>query len=463
VSAATFAPDGRVLTGSWDRTARLWDAAGEPVGAPLRSAGMVVGVSFAAGGKEILTTWLGQNGFHRWEAPGDRSAAPPLRVPGRATHVEFRPDGKVLFVRGVRLEKGWDVHRWDMAEAAPDVLQHDWQDGARLLAMNHSGAGCRTLQTGPTTATLRSWVAWDGPVTVRELSQPRVSEAAFSPDGRWLLTAGDDHRIRIWDATSGEPRGEPWPEPGEVSVLAFLDGGKQALVGTRRGTLRRFDLATGKELAPLARDTGVWWRDEHFSPEHGRVVAPERGSARVWDTITDTPVGPSFELPIAALQWVLSPGGKLAAAVGIDQGVRVWDAATGKPVGALLPHRATLRALAFSPDAALLATATETGEVHLWDVAAGKPVGRPLRLGTPVWHVAFSPDGTRLAACGEDGSVAVWRVPAPVAGAPELLHVWACVLTGCSADQRGTLFELDAEGFQGFREYLKQAGGPPRQ
>ena len=35
------------------------------------------------------------------------------------------------------------------------------------------------------------------------------SSAAFSPDGKRIVTASSDNTARVWDAESGKPLGEP--------------------------------------------------------------------------------------------------------------------------------------------------------------------------------------------------------------------------------------------------------------
>ena len=79
-----FSPDGKtVLTGSYDKTARLWDAAtGQPLGPPLTHQDTVQAVAFSPDGKTVLTGSVDKTA-RLWDAATGRPLGPPHDASGR--------------------------------------------------------------------------------------------------------------------------------------------------------------------------------------------------------------------------------------------------------------------------------------------------------------------------------------------------------------------------------------------
>src|SRR5262249_60410311 len=97
VPAVAFSPDGRaVLTGSADRTARLWNAdTGQPIGSPLTHQGRVYSVAYSPDGRAVLTGSYDQTA-RLWDAATGQPLGPPLTHQTPVHAVAFGSDGKTV-------------------------------------------------------------------------------------------------------------------------------------------------------------------------------------------------------------------------------------------------------------------------------------------------------------------------------------------------------------------------------
>ncbi len=87
----------------------------------------------------------------------------------------------------------------------------------------------------------------------------RVYSAAFSPDGKTILTGGEDKTARLWDAATGRPIGKPMTHSHYVRSVAFGPDGKTILSGSEDNTAQLWDVATGERLGtPLEHPGSVW-------------------------------------------------------------------------------------------------------------------------------------------------------------------------------------------------------------
>jgi WD40 repeat protein/serine/threonine protein kinase len=360
VSAIAFSPDGKtVLTGSYDHTARLWDAAtGRPFGAPMPHQDSVAAAAFSPDGKTVLT------GSHDhtarlWDGTNGRPLARVLRHDRGVTSVAFSPDGKTM--------------------------------------LTGSGDGSARLWNADTCQ----------PIGAPMHHELMVREAVFSPDGRMVATASDDNTARLWDATTGRPLGPSLRHQGEgralrVLEVAFSPDGKAVITGSNDHTARLWDTATSRQLG-----SPLWHHDSvgavAFSPDGKAVLTgSEDQTARLWDVATGQPIGAPMQHAGEVADVAFSPDGKFALTGGQDGSVRLWDATTAQPLGLPMPHQARVSDVVFSPDGKSVLTASNDGTARLWDVATGQPLGLPLQHNGAVWTMAFSPDGKTLLSGGWD-------------------------------------------------------------
>ena len=221
----------------------------------------------------------------------------------------------------------------------------------------------------------------------------------------------------MWDVSTGKDK---LPLAGHrelIAQFALLPGGKELLSVGVDATVRRWDLASGKDVLQATRGMDYNGCPLAIAPD-GRLLSwpTLTGNLHVWDVDAG-----KERLLIRAGQgditaFAFAPGGKGLASAHADGSVSLWDLKTGsavwrfggnKDVGAFGPRSN----MAFSPDGTTLASCDAKGAIQLWDIAKGRETHRLRRskdelmdLGggvsaaDDVTALAFSPDSRILAA-----------------------------------------------------------------
>ena len=210
VWAVAISPDGKTaLTGSTDKTARLWDTAtGSLRSQPLIHDHSVWAVTFSPDGNLALTgsgnpdQSVGESQI--WSVATGERVGKPLPHPGVVNSVAFSPDGQTILTTTTSQGRLW---RTQTGESIGSPLQHD----------------------------------------VQASKDDRVFESvasAFSPDGQLVATGGMDRKVRFWESTSSALKGQPLQVHGVVTDLAFSPDGRTLAVGCVKGGAQLWDVAT---------------------------------------------------------------------------------------------------------------------------------------------------------------------------------------------------------------------------
>ncbi|MGL4554136.1 MAG: WD40 repeat domain-containing serine/threonine protein kinase [Gemmataceae bacterium] len=261
-----------------------------------------------------------------------------------------------------------------------------------------------------------------------------VKGVAFSPDGRWLATAGVDRRLRLWNVFNGNVGWET-QLPAALLCLAFSPEGRSLAVGGEDGTVWLFDVTARREAWHTAGD-GENINALTFAARGTRLVgAAHDGSLRVWEMTAGKERRRWAAHAGAAWGVSATPDGSKVVSAGQDRTLKVWDVLGGAERARWPELAAVPSCVAVSPDGGRVLAGLADGSVGVWALADQAPVQAHDGHAWKVGCVAWSADGTRFLSGGRDHAVRLWEVGAADSLAKLTEHTrWVTCAAWCAGE-----------------------------
>lgn len=218
-----------------------------------------------------------------------------------------------------------------------------------------------------------------------------VTTVAWSPDGKYIASGGNDGTIHIWEATTGN----------RIYIYA--------------GHLHMVDNQASATITALA-----------WSPDGQRIAScgsyrpdPTKDqflpTVQVWEALSGklivtypghNPRDPTHSNTTSAVSW--SPDGKQIVSAGaFDNTAKIWNAQTGETV-TIYVHLSTVSQAQWSPDGTYIATGSSTNSIFVWNARGDLLVTSPYTAYYYQNGFAWSPDGKNLITSGNDYNLHLW-------------------------------------------------------
>jgi WD40 repeat protein len=438
VNSATFSPDSKyILTASNDKTARVWDASGKLlVTLPGHKTG-VRSAHWSPDGKYILT--LSDNAY-LWDISGKQIRKFQVNSEWAFADAGFSPDSKRIFVSNNKKTLVWDLSGRLIREIENQKeLNSDAEfspDGKRIFTIDNA---------------IKVWDIRDKAFKAWHLSGDLITTISgsqrsprWSPDGKYIVTFGEDRTVRLWDLSDRMPATAILKSQDIMTGVSWSPDSKYIATPTTRSVLiwDRY----GKQLAKFIGHSDVV-ASASFSPNGKRIItASNDKTARVWDTsgkqllllsgnddgllhaafspdgkyiLTTTSSDVNMQTKIwsesgkliatfqgRGITW--SPNSKYIMAMYNSNGNNyssLWDI-SGKKIIEFKASKNSYFGASFSADGERIVT-TEGETASIWNTSGQKL--SEFKANKKIYNASFSLDGTRFITASPDNKIIIWN------------------------------------------------------
>jgi WD40 repeat protein len=347
-NALAISPAGDLLASIAGDCVALWDA---KTGAVVKQ----FDESFSAGSVVIQPDGKGVIIFREKSIESRRLDGSTPRIIGQTLEFckpAYSPDGRWFLAPGPD-------------ERAGEIVVYDTQSLHKKASLRVGAAGFGQAPNGLT-----------------------MLRAGLSADGSRLAVPAADGSIAIWDLATGKlvqslgPGSEKrTPQEADCRYLLFAHDGEQLFAGTGAGMIRRWNLQTGRELAPLRGHRDAL-RSLHLIKGGSRLVSTSAdGMIRRWDVAAGKEIEPPDGYS-GSLYSQLSPKGDTVLLLDSAGRMDIWDIRSGRlrtpiraPGGAALDTPWIQPLFGFTPDGKRVFLAERNRRITIWDTLGGQRTG----------------------------------------------------------------------------------------
>lgn len=231
----------------------------------------------------------------------------------------------------------------------------------------------------------------------------------FSHDSRYIISGGKDSRVTIWDANTGAEIRSIKAHGADVTdvairsdnTIASASKDKTVKVWDFNGTLKRELTGHKREVMAVA-----------FSHDGEKLVSGSAdGTVKEWEVATGKMIQ-SIDAHDGWVRTVAYNHNSTQIASGGDDGkINIWNRSSGKLQNTIIAHSKWLETLSFSPDGKYIVSGGHDNYLVIVEASSGKIVFNSPKQEYYVLSTAFDPSGKHIISCALNSTnLSVWDV-----------------------------------------------------
>lgn len=401
ITSLAISPDGKhLLTGSRDSLLKLWDIkTGEEVKCFEGHESSIYSVTFSPDGQMALSGSLDSKA-KLWDIKTEKEIKSFDKHLDYVQAVAFSPDGtKILTGSKDKLARLWDIQT---GKELKSFKGHE--DGIYAVAFAPDG---KQILTSSWDATAKLWdIGTENEIKSFVGHTAKLTSGVFSPNGKCILTASWDKEARLWDIESGNTILSFKGHTDTIYDAIFSPNGKEILTASWDKTAKLWQLPEDKVLKNFEGH-----EDEihavAFSQDHVLTGSKDK-SAKLWELSSGKELQSFHGHKAQVYSVAFSPDHQKVLTASRDKSAKTWDLKTGKKIQSFEGHSDFVYAAVFSPDSKQILTCSKDMTAKLWDKSTGKEIRSFEGHEDRVYAVAFSPNGKMILTGSWDDTAKLW-------------------------------------------------------
>jgi WD40 repeat protein len=271
------------------------------------------------------------------DSPPTESVKPPPPPDERSVEMkeqsiqadEIACIGAAAFLKGGRIVACDSAHKlllWDLSSAKVDEISNFPNKITTLAACPKTGlVACGDFNGGIHIGEQKADAHWDVDSLDKEHYR-EVTSLAFSADGKWLLSAGMDKKVVLWDVPARKKEQVFENLPEVVQAVALSADGSRAVAGDEGGAVHAWDLKNSLGSKPLpAHSKGITCL---ALSSDGQTLFSGGRDGVIWrwslgERVRNKKFGELRDVVIRSL--ALDSNGRFVYSAGEDRKIRQWN------------------------------------------------------------------------------------------------------------------------------------------